>query len=396
MKYVLYGLGKVGNRLFHLLGSESVLAFIDREKCGSKAYGKPVLSDKQLKPYLESLSTSDVLIIIASLNHEYVREMMQTVQKLGIKSLTCHEVLDGMGQALYNRYHERGFLCVFDNGIGDAALTCAFLPAYFQKHNIKHRLALCAPNRCELCASFQVFDEIIALQDYELLALTMYLADKDFLSYQAINSIFENPEFIERLRSLGMAEQLMKKDCYLLYLGLPKDTAWKRPLLRHEEDVLPYISGYDLRPGRTVVLIPQAYTCQTFASSFWLALASKLTLKGFDVCFNCPETYDTGKFPKLMPPLSVMSALVKYAGGCISMQCGLADFLLLSGCQITVIYIRDDRHDEAYNPRYRTQDDVYYTDSYVIAESSLYAEQAIAQAMEKIVMQMSCVKGRHI
>lgn len=103
MKYVLYGLGKVGNRLLHLLGSESVLAFVDRGRCGSKAYGKPVLSDKQLKPYLESLPTSDVLIIIASLNPKYIREMMQTVQKLGIKSLTCHDFLDGMGQALYNK-----------------------------------------------------------------------------------------------------------------------------------------------------------------------------------------------------------------------------------------------------------------------------------------------------
>lgn len=120
------------------------------------------------------------------------------------------------------------------------------------------------------------------------------------------------------------------------YLGMDINTPVVHPKIKKDSDGS-IMEQYGIVKGNTVVLIPIAYTCKMVGKQFWVALANALSKKGYNVVVNASSDYQIEGFNNILPPLSDIAAIVEYAGLAVSIQCGLSDLLVESGCQCEVL-----------------------------------------------------------
>lgn len=221
------------------------------------------------------------------------------------------------GKKIYEKLKERGWLFIFNGNIGEVVFTCAYIPAFKKKNNIRNCVAVTYEKlNCLLRFTYPFFDDVIILDKKRLNNLCFYLRYKKFYRTKAVNSIWHDKRMRYSADNKGVfpIDKYKTSRCYASYLGLDILTDIVHPVEQNNELIYKKYMNYRIETNRSILLLPEANTCKTFDSLFWIELATRLEKKGYRVIFNCDSNYDTGGYEIIHPDLSDISSLVKWGG----------------------------------------------------------------------------------
>lgn len=246
------------------------------------------------------------------------------------------------GKMIYQRFIKtarRGeYLFVFNNAIGEVVFSCGYIPALLRQNKVTHSIAMVNVRLEGVVKCYPIFDEVVVLSNRDIRCLCVYLDDKNSERMRAYNSIWSSKQQRQRADNpllYKKGENRLAK-VYADYFNVDWKSNITHPIVKDIDDLTFELNH--LTKGKTVVLNSKANTCKMCSDKFWINLAHKLADRGYLIVFNGEPDYDTEEFLKIRPELDEISAVVNFCGSCISIQCGLSDLLVESGCCVHVVF----------------------------------------------------------
>lgn len=131
-------------------------------------------------------------------------------------------------------------------------------------------------------------------------------------------------------------------DSYRVLFGLSCETVAVTPVVQPQwrQSAEARFKKAGLPRGRTVLLVPDAFSLQPLDNRLWLSLARQLTEQGYTVATNvCNDALTglSGTIP-LYFPLCEAIPLVELAGRVIALRSGFCDLIATARCAHTVLY----------------------------------------------------------
>src|SRR5258708_5435814 len=144
------------------------------------------------------------------------------------------------------------------------------------------------------------FDRIIGLEDLYLNAVHIELSSLRLPSRLVLNeACFPHPNHVTDARAdfFTALEHVSQASMYMLLLGLPLDSSLALPEVAPEARAAAATLAGEirLRPGRSVLLFPDANSWPAVADEFWATVVPKLQAAGWDV-------YTNASGPRPRPP----------------------------------------------------------------------------------------------
>lgn len=265
------------------------------------------------------------------------------------KDLMCMlAAIPGFFMCLYYLIrNRRTHYVVISFGLGDAMLSCMYLPAFRRAKSIRHITVIGKRRMAVLYDAFRdCYDDRILLSEGAAIRISnamrfdpgFYLfhrwAGRITLSHE---SGFMRHYLLKRAPGLKMPD-IFRSGVFGLFPDAPRQLpAPIRP------DVEPLVRRHRLPPGRTVILAPYANSLGSLPGELFEKLAGELNRLGY----ACVTNLDPGH-PDPVPgtegltcDLGEALALAEYGGHVVGVRSGLLDWLSLGRCRITAIYPRD-------------------------------------------------------
>lgn len=242
------------------------------------------------------------------------------------------------GKRIYECLHDKGWLIILNDAIGEFIFTSAYIPAFIDEYSIKKYTLVTLKRLSELSKLYPFYSDIIVLDKIDIDSLCIYLSGKDPWKYHVINSLWKDSRTYKiknKVEKDSESKWVLPEIC-ARYMGVSDAKKICHPIPVEISNAL--ANSYGIVPNKTIILNPVANTCKMLDPEFWLDLANELYQYGFYIVFNAEDKYNSGNFPKILPSLELIPGLVKYAGGVISIQCGLSDLLIESDCNVHVIF----------------------------------------------------------
>lgn len=255
------------------------------------------------------------------------------------KYSTNEEYLENVryGKKVFDGLDKEKFYFLLAGGhIGDLILGLSFLYAIKKKMRLK-RLYVISNQRYKGLASLykEDIEEIIILGDDDIEALRAYVCSDLKNTYNIIGAGWEFVP-IERSVPFPIAQVMYK----CRHLGLDYDVKSKYINSHTETDrgFQDYIEKTNIRKHESVILIPYAQTATTLPVCFWENLASRLS-EQYSVYTNIGSNEEPIKGTEpIYIPFEYVVKTINYAGGAVSVRCGLTDVLALGKCNCVVLY----------------------------------------------------------
>lgn len=222
-------------------------------------------------------------------------------------------------------------ICPFQ-ALGDAYWALAYLPAYCEKHSIKHIAAVVSGNGCRQVAEMFGVPDIVALdqkQMDELIQSVIFTREKNCIIAHHDRPYTDN--IIKYLNTHFLSFPDYYK--YAVY-GLNQSAKLALPvnLADFEDKAL-------IARGKAVIIAPYANSVVQSPPEFWGKLVSDYKRQGFQVVTNIfgNEKVLDGTEPIVIPLKSLISA-VEFAGHFIGLRSGLCDIVSAANCRKTVVF----------------------------------------------------------
>lgn len=225
---------------------------------------------------------------------------------------------------------------IFNYGIGDTYLACAFLP-YLIERGDKVTVFLTKPSQDFIPKLFSPAINVVLGQPLELALI------EEFGQYGKGHPIILHPMHVVNrilINILGY-KKFNLTDLYKIMLGLdlrlpPVAPQFAQdPAVEAEVDTL--FEQYKLPAGKTVLICPKAVTIKEVADSFWKELADKLAAQGLVPVFMNSAAggpaYLTVEFS-----LRAARAFCDRAGQVVSLRSGFCDLVATTSARMAVLY----------------------------------------------------------
>jgi hypothetical protein len=232
-------------------------------------------------------------------------------------------------------------------GIGDAMLSCMYLPAYKEAKNLRHVTVIGKKRMRELYDAFSdSYDARILLGDRMLIMISNALRfDPGYYIFcewakritLAHESGFMRHYLLKRAATLKMPD-IYRSGVFGLFADAPRAVP-KLP----EADIAPFVERYGLVKGKTVVLSPFANSLGSLPEELFEALAVMLAEKGYlcvtnlDAKNKSPVRGTAG----IRCGLADAVALAGYCGFMLGIRSGFLDFVSLARCRVVAVYPED-------------------------------------------------------
>lgn len=143
-----------------------------------------------------------------------------------------------------------------------------------------------------------------------------------------------NPCVVRQMESFTFMDTFKK----MIY-ALPSET--KPRFLKFKNSTSLFGENNGLHPGKTVLLVPFAYSIQTLTNDFWCKLADYIRGKGYDVLVNIGDGREHNFIPDTIS-VSVnfkeILSIMEMAGTVIGIRCGLFDITCRAKCKRIILY----------------------------------------------------------
>ena len=246
------------------------------------------------------------------------------------------------GWRIYTCLHRKyKYYIVLNNHIGEAVFTCSYVKELKEEKKIDKIVAISKKSLADICLMFNSIDKVIILSNREISALCVYLNNKSHDKYSAINSIWDNRRTINIYKKYWLEVQY--QDEWLLsrfysdYLNLIEKSNIEKPIVNDEKSIVQFIKENAIQKGKSLIIIPDANTYPMMPDEFWNKIATFFMEKKYNVYINSNKEHNIICNGYIMPKLADITAIVNYAGVCISIQCGLSDLLVAADCPCYVI-----------------------------------------------------------
>jgi hypothetical protein len=232
-------------------------------------------------------------------------------------------------------------------GIGDAMLSCMYLPAYKEAKNLRHVTVIGKKRMRELYDAFSdSCDARILLGDGMLIMISNALRfDPGYYIFcewtkrvtLAHESGFMRHYLLKRAATLKMPD-LYRSGVFGLFPDAPRAVP-KLPAV----DIAPLAAQYGLIKGKTVILSPFANSLGSLPFELFEALAAMLAEKGY----LCVTNLGAGNESPVSGTVGIRCGLadaVALAGHCgfvLGIRSGFLDFVSLARCRVVALYPED-------------------------------------------------------
>ncbi|HEX9462397.1 MAG TPA: hypothetical protein VGB82_07340 [Alphaproteobacteria bacterium] len=194
------------------------------------------------------------------------------------------------------------------------------------------------------------FDRIIGLEDLYLNAVHIELSSLRLPSRLVLNeACFPHPNHVTDARAdfFTALEHVSQASMYMLLLGLPLDSSLALPEVAPEARAAAATLAGEirLRPGRSVLLFPDANSWPAVADEFWATVVPKLQAAGWDVYTNGSGSWRGARTEPIagtrliQVPLDVVLPFLEHAGWAAGTLCGLMNMIASSRtrCRKTIV-----------------------------------------------------------
>ena len=231
---------------------------------------------------------------------------------------------------------------VFPHGMGDLYLTCAFARAVREQRGGDGFAVFVRPDHAYLPTLFPAVTRIVPVADFNLKRLQQNF----HFERGRLFSVFPLHNFLNVMGHNGV--HFLDYYCLFLNLELGTRPSPPRPQSRDElERGRALLRKEGLRPGRTILVAPDASSVRLVPAEFWPELAAAFRARGFDVATNSPKgaEHRISGLPPLDVPLELFISVATAAGSVVSIRSGVCDLLAHADCRLTIVY--PDEPDEA-------------------------------------------------
>lgn len=230
-------------------------------------------------------------------------------------------------------------------GLGDIYLVGLYLKQYFQNHNINEYAVVVTGKNCKTVADmFGIKNiEILSSDEADSLLCIYRMTGKEKLKiklmhpyYPYTNEILMN---FRKMYELFNFEFLFKQ----YVLGLDESAKPCYPAIDLKEDFIQdFFEKNNLKKGKTVILSPYANTVISIPDQIWIAIAEKLSQKGYCVCTSCAgEKEEPVLGTKAVNfPVDAACHIAEAAGYFIGLRSGLCDIIMKADCRKVILYPR--------------------------------------------------------
>jgi len=330
-----------------------VKAILDNDpaKQGTYAGGLPIVSPRQaLLPFQK-----DVFVIIYS--PKYWEDMCAQLAEYGYREGRYVHVLDRPslhknirlvkeGFAVYRKlqreYGEDVFVFLANCPLGDYYLLGLYFRQYCEEHRIKNYLIAGMSRGIETLSPWFGFHAVRRLSGEESGALIRAWM---FLGSEVIRM---KPLTIWQGAFRFNPCQTRQKDGFsfldtftsMIY-ALENPIPWYPPSAADGAAMETLFREKGLRPRRTVIFSPFAYSMRTLPSGFWVGLAEALEARGYTVAVNVGEERERNFIPDtvtLRLEFPEMMSAMELAGTVVGMRSGFFDITARARCRRIVLY----------------------------------------------------------
>lgn len=273
-----------------------------------------------------------------------IRGKLKAVLKKPFIFFSWHLSIYKGGRELRNINDGNKFIFVFSCGIGDIVWSSSFLQAYIEENNITGKiLILCLKRDLRILQTYYPNFEYKCLGKEMLECVTKYSSIKRIENVKA--TIYPVSDIRKHIQ--------VKSKCYA-DLGMEMDTCYKRGCFQLSDNVplkkpdlsiyldqaLSIIREKHMPENKTVVLVPFINSRIQMPLGYWEKIADILIHLGYQVYTNISSL--DGEYVKNTTPLytslEVLPLVIKYVGYAVSARCGLADWLYVNECRMSIIH----------------------------------------------------------
>lgn len=239
------------------------------------------------------------------------------------------------------RRKEKTYYLVLPPTLGDSMLALSYLSEFKRQKKIRHITAVCTPNYVQrLCGYYpDAVDAVICKEKWKLAVLrgfiatqlgqylsTLYLDRVTFVFLTcnvSMRTLWDNPSIDFPLYA--------KAILYKIDLSSQPE----RPCMP-VADIAKYISKYNLKEGKTVLLNPVANSVHCDTRELLAVTASELTVKGYTVVTMTANAEEQPIQGTQSIPCTIEEAfsLAEYGGTLIGVRSGFLDVLAYANCKI--------------------------------------------------------------
>lgn len=225
---------------------------------------------------------------------------------------------------------------IFNYGIGDTYLACAFLP-YLLERGDKVTVFITKSSHEFIPKLFSPAIDVIFGQPLELALI------EEFGQYGKGHPIILHPMHVVNRILLNIIgyKRFNLTDLYKVMLGLDLRLPPVQPQFATEPaveaEVTALFEQYKLPLGKTVLVCPKAVTIKEVADDFWKGLADKLAEQGLKPIFM-NSTAGLPDYPTVEFSLRAARAFCDRAGQIISLRSGFCDLIATTTARMAILY----------------------------------------------------------
>lgn len=235
---------------------------------------------------------------------------------------------------------------ISDKGIGDIYPTCAYIPAFKMRHNVKHVSLIGIRGKDELYNMYpQTFDKLLLYSKRHFEYLSLFTSTDIGYMFACISKRIVSTrvgsnargKYIHRLHGITYLDAIK----YGTY-NLSEEDKMVAP--RVEETNINYIiEKYDIEKGRTVILNPYANSIDDVPAAFFELIVSEFVKKGYKVITNLslPNQVPISGTYGIRCSLSEAYQLANYCSYAIGTRSGFFDLIAYANCKIMLLFPQD-------------------------------------------------------